>query len=139
MATAVRNLINRLDHLANFRLYRRVAGVLGMLVEVAGLDRVLNALGEPTDGKGPLPTGDIACPFGRSPQPARARRRIGAYRKGSDSATDEAIRIQPKLENFLSQDKDLRPDFTRGYAALAEIFAIPWPADPTAAASSEGT
>jgi len=139
---AVRTLIDELDHIPEFQLYGRVAGVLGMLVEVAGLDqalsiggrceivtrggtrvtcevigfrqgralllpfgrlegvalgckaelvradpviwptdgwlgRVINALGEPIDGKGPLPSGDIACHLRRPPPPAHSRQRVG--------------------------------------------------------------
>jgi flagellum-specific ATP synthase len=139
---AVRNLIDEFDRLSEYRLYGRVAGVLGLLVEVAGLDqalaigtrcnlvarggkevsceaigfrqgrallmpfgtldgvglgckaevaaaepeiwptgawlgRVVNALGQPIDGKGPLPSGDTPCPLRRPPPPAHRRRRVG--------------------------------------------------------------
>lgn len=142
MPLAVRALIDELDHIPEFQLYGRVAGVLGLLVEVAGLDqalsiggrcnivtrdesritcevigfrhgralllpfgrlegvalgckaelvrsdpviwptdgwlgRVVNALGEPIDGKGPLPNGDVACPLRRPPPPAHSRQRVG--------------------------------------------------------------
>jgi flagellum-specific ATP synthase len=44
----------------------------------AWLGRVVNAFGEPIDGKGPLLQGPSPCPF-RSPPPlAHARRRVGA-------------------------------------------------------------
>ena len=142
MPLAVQTLIDEFDHLPKFQLYGRVAGVLGLLVEVAGLDgvlsigggcdiiarggkriacevigfrqgralllpfgrldgvglgckaevartdpaiwptdawlgRVVNALGEPIDGKGPLPAGDVACPLRRPPPPAHSRMRVG--------------------------------------------------------------
>jgi len=48
--------------------------------------------------------------------------RLGAYRRGSDPKTDEAIHYHPALENFLKQDKDERADLPSGYAALAQIF-----------------
>ncbi len=32
--------------------------------------------------------------------------RLGAYRRGSDKAVDEAILVYPKIETFLTQDKD---------------------------------
>ena len=32
--------------------------------------------------------------------------RIGAYRAGADPAVDRAIRLNPALEAFLTQDKD---------------------------------
>ena len=42
------------------------------------LGRVVNAMGEPIDGKGPLPPGPAPYPFRASPPPAHARRRVGA-------------------------------------------------------------
>src|SRR5262245_45088516 len=44
----------------------------------AWLGRVVNAMGEPIDGKGPLPAGPSPYPFRASPPPAHARRRVGA-------------------------------------------------------------
>ncbi len=49
--------------------------------------------------------------------------RLGAYRKGSDAETDEAIHYQPRLERFLSQDKAERSDMAKAYAELGAIFA----------------
>src|ERR1700742_2900801 len=44
----------------------------------AWLGRVVNAMGEPIDGKGPLPAGPLSYPF-RAPAPAaHARKRVGA-------------------------------------------------------------
>ncbi|MCT8971766.1 flagellar protein export ATPase FliI [Microbaculum marinisediminis] len=43
----------------------------------AWLGRVLNALGEPIDGKGPLPQGADALPLRASPPPAQMRSRVG--------------------------------------------------------------
>src|SRR5690606_37047120 len=43
----------------------------------AWLGRVVNAFGEPIDGKGPLPSGTVACRVRNSPPPAHARRRVG--------------------------------------------------------------
>ena len=42
------------------------------------LGRVVDAMGEPIDGKGPLPLGPSPFPFRSSPPPAHARRRVGA-------------------------------------------------------------
>jgi flagellum-specific ATP synthase len=42
------------------------------------LGRVVNAMGEPIDGKGSLPFGPSPYPFRNSPPPAHARRRVGA-------------------------------------------------------------
>ncbi len=41
------------------------------------LGRVINAMGEPIDGKGPLPPGPSPYPFRSAPPPAHARRRVG--------------------------------------------------------------
>jgi len=40
------------------------------------LGRVVNALGEPIDGKGPLPLGNVACPLRNQPPPAHRRQRV---------------------------------------------------------------
>jgi len=42
----------------------------------AWLGRVINALGEPIDGKGPLPQGDVNQPIRNAPPPAHARNRV---------------------------------------------------------------
>jgi len=42
------------------------------------LGRVVNAMGEPIDGKGPLPVGPSPMPFRNSPPPAHSRKRVGA-------------------------------------------------------------
>ncbi len=142
LGTTAESLIEELQQLREYRLYGRVAGVLGLLVEVAGLDRVLsvgsrcnlvardgrrvvsevigfrqgrallmpfgtvdgiglgckaeladsdpvirpteawlgrvvNALGQPLDGKGPLPLGRAAHRLHGAPPPAHRRRRVG--------------------------------------------------------------
>ena len=41
------------------------------------LGRVINAFGEPVDGKGPLPVASIGYPIHRSPPPAHTRKRVG--------------------------------------------------------------
>lgn len=43
----------------------------------AWLGRVINALGEPIDGKGPLPAGRAGQPLRAAPPPAHARQRVG--------------------------------------------------------------
>jgi len=40
------------------------------------LGRVINAMGEPVDGKGPLPRGDVAYPIHNRPPPAHGRQRV---------------------------------------------------------------
>src|SRR5215217_3460706 len=42
------------------------------------LGRVVNAAGDPIDGKGPLPAGPAPYTFRNAPPPAHARRRVGA-------------------------------------------------------------
>src|SRR5262245_21661237 len=42
------------------------------------LGRVVNAMGEAIDAKGPLPAGPAPYPFRSAPPPAHARRRVGA-------------------------------------------------------------
>jgi flagellum-specific ATP synthase len=42
------------------------------------LGRVVNAMGEPIDGKGPLAAGPSPYPFRNAPPPAHERRRVGA-------------------------------------------------------------
>ena len=44
----------------------------------AWLGRVVNAMGEPIDGKGPMPPGPSPYPFRNPPPPAHARTRVGA-------------------------------------------------------------
>ncbi len=143
MAIAVESLVEGIDSIPDYRLYGRVAGVMGMMIELAGLDqeltigqrcnvmaqgkaavtcevvgfrqgralllpfgtvegiglgckaellksdpvvwpceawlgRVMNALGEPIDGKGPFPSGTLPCHLRRAPPPAHSRQRVGA-------------------------------------------------------------
>jgi flagellum-specific ATP synthase len=53
--------------------------------------------------------------------------RIGAYKKGSDPAIDDAVHYYPALEEFLKQGKGERSDLASSYAALAEILGSPAP------------
>jgi flagellum-specific ATP synthase len=48
--------------------------------------------------------------------------RLGAYRAGSDTKVDEAIRYYPALDGFLAQGKDERADLAGGYSELATIL-----------------
>ena len=142
MTVAIRTLVDEIDQVSEYQLYGRVTSVLGMMIEIAGLEqsltigercniiarggkrvvaevvgfrnsralllpyghldgiglgckaevigaepvvwpseawlgRVVNALGEPIDGKGPLPSGDTACALRRAPPPAHGRQRVG--------------------------------------------------------------
>ncbi len=49
--------------------------------------------------------------------------RLGAYRRGTDPAVDEAIEYQPALEAFLTQRKTEPTDLAGSYALLAEVLA----------------
>ncbi|PCI99731.1 MAG: flagellum-specific ATP synthase FliI [Alphaproteobacteria bacterium] len=48
--------------------------------------------------------------------------RLGAYRKGSDRAVDEAIMLYPEIEAFLSQNKAENTSIADGFARLAGIL-----------------
>lgn len=50
--------------------------------------------------------------------------RLGAYRKGSDPAVDEAISIYPEIEAFLSQDKGEYTSIEEGFSQLALILGM---------------
>lgn len=54
------------------------ASAVGVRPSAAWAGRVIDALGRPIDGKGPLPLGPALYPFRREPPPAHARRRVGA-------------------------------------------------------------
>jgi flagellum-specific ATP synthase len=44
--------------------------------------------------------------------------RLGAYKSGGDPAVDEAIRLAPRIEAFLSQAKDQPSSVEQGFADL---------------------
>ncbi len=48
--------------------------------------------------------------------------RLGAYRPGSSAEVDEAIRLVPALEAFLSQGKEEATTIEQGYLRLSEIL-----------------
>ena len=142
MPVYVNNIINEVERLPDFEIYGQVAAVVGLMVEVAGVEgvfsigdhcdiigrgnrriacevvgfredrallmpfgpldgvslgcrvevgasepviyptegwlgRVVNAFGEPIDGKGPLPSGNAAYPVQNEPPPAHLRKRVG--------------------------------------------------------------
>jgi flagellum-specific ATP synthase len=52
--------------------------IVGVRPSRGWLGRVVDALGRPIDGKGPLPQGPTIRPFRADPPPAHARRRVGA-------------------------------------------------------------
>jgi len=138
----VKNIINEVGRLPDFEIYGQVAAVVGLLVEVSGVEgvfsigdhcdivrrdkrriacevvgfredrallmpfgplegvslgsrvevgvtepilypnegwlgRVINAFGEPIDGKGPMPCGNRGYPIQNDPPPAHKRQRVG--------------------------------------------------------------
>lgn len=142
MPVYVNNIINEIERLPDFEIYGQVAAVVGLMVEVSGVEgvfsigdhcdiiarakrriacevvgfreerallmpfgplegvslgcrvevgvsepvlyphigwlgRVINAFGEPIDGKGPLPGGNHAYPVQNNPPPAHLRKRVG--------------------------------------------------------------
>ena len=63
--------------------------------------------------------------------------RLGAYRKGTDPAVDEAIRLYPALEGFLGQKRAEHTDLHSGYCQLADILGMPHPdAEPVGKAKA---
>ena len=50
--------------------------------------------------------------------------RLGAYRKGSDAAVDEAIAVYPQIEAYLDQRKDEMTSIDAGFARLAAILGM---------------
>ena len=142
MATLLRHASNEVDKIPEFRLYGRVTAVLGMMVEIGGVERalsigdrcyvqarggrmvtcevvgfkdgralampfdqiegvgigsraeisdaqpvvypdetwlgrVVDAMGRPIDGKGPMSEGPVSYPLRNSPPPAHMRTRVG--------------------------------------------------------------
>ena len=57
--------------------------------------------------------------------------RLGAYRRGSDPAVDEAIQYQAKLDAFLAQEVTESVTFEECYAQLAEILGEPSVSEPS--------
>lgn len=62
--------------------------------------------------------------------------RLGAYRKGSDAAVDEAIGYYPQLEEYLSQSIGENASLEEGYLQLYEILGMP--GDPPAEGQPAG-
>ncbi len=52
--------------------------------------------------------------------------RLGAYRKGSDAKVDEAIRLYPDLEAFLTQNKGEHNTIDESFTRLAGILGLPY-------------
>jgi flagellum-specific ATP synthase len=60
--------------------------------------------------------------------------RLGAYRRGSDPAVDQAIQLYPQIEAFLNQGRNERAELSLGYLQLASILGIPPETEAQAAA-----
>jgi flagellum-specific ATP synthase len=52
--------------------------------------------------------------------------RLGAYRRGSDPAVDEALVLYPQIEEFLTQNKDEQTLIEEGFERLAGIIGMPY-------------
>lgn len=52
--------------------------------------------------------------------------RLGAYRKGADAKVDEAIKLYPDLENFLTQNKGDHSTIDESFTRLAHIVGLPY-------------
>ncbi|MCB9982351.1 MAG: flagellar protein export ATPase FliI [Rhodospirillales bacterium] len=50
--------------------------------------------------------------------------RLGAYRRGSDSAVDEALVLYPQIEDFLTQHKNDHSSIEEGFTRLARILGV---------------
>ncbi|MBN1442809.1 MAG: FliI/YscN family ATPase [Planctomycetes bacterium] len=48
--------------------------------------------------------------------------RLGAYVSGSDPATDESIRILPRIQEFLTQDREERTDYEETWKRLESLL-----------------
>jgi flagellum-specific ATP synthase len=55
--------------------------------------------------------------------------RLGAYRRGTDPAVDEAVHYNPLLEAFLAQTKTDANTLYECYAKLADILGMPFTGD----------
>ena len=83
-----------------FVLGRHIAGIV-VEAEIAGAERMLMFV---------LESEDMAELV-----------RLGAYKAGTNAEVDNAIKLQPALEAFLSQKKDEHTSLADGYAALDAI------------------
>ena len=51
--------------------------------------------------------------------------RLGAYKTGTNPEVDNAVRLNPAFEAFLSQGKTERATLGQGYEALSAILGTP--------------
>ena len=59
--------------------------------------------------------------------------RIGAYRRGADPKIDEAVRLMPGLDAFMTQGIHDRADLAMSYGGLAQSVGLPIPQSAIAA------
>jgi flagellum-specific ATP synthase len=65
--------------------------------------------------------------------------RLGAYKKGTDPAVDEAVRLYGPMEAFLGQKRAEKTDLKTGYCLLADVLGLPHPdAEPPAKVGKVG-
>ncbi len=63
--------------------------------------------------------------------------RLGAYRRGSDAAVDEAIHYYDQLEDYLSQDIGESPTLAEGYQQLYDLLGMQGDTGDPAAGDAE--
>jgi len=51
--------------------------------------------------------------------------RLGAYRAGTDPAVDEAVRLAPRIEEFLEQARDESCSLEDSFSMLAAALDAP--------------
>lgn len=56
--------------------------------------------------------------------------RLGAYRRGTDPKVDEALKLYPMIEEFLTQRKDENTPIEEGFKRLAQIVGMPYEGTP---------
>ena len=51
--------------------------------------------------------------------------RLGAYKRGTDPAVDQAVLLYPEIERFLGQRREEQATLASGYATLAGVLGVP--------------
>lgn len=57
--------------------------------------------------------------------------RLGAYKKGSDPDVDEALKLYPQIEEFLTQNKNEKSSIDSSFARLGEIVGLDYSPENT--------
>ena len=133
MAFTSESLIEEIERLPDHRLYGRVASVLGLLIEVAGLDRVLSILGgrctvEARGGRR-VPCEVIGFRQGRAlVLPFGSLEGIGLGCKAEVADADPMIRPSDawlgRVVNALGQPVDEKGPLTQGPTGLRRLRAF---------------